>query len=337
MIDKILVVSLKYNYGNPVRGFSYEWNNVYLGLKNYFKTVDFFDFIEPYRKTGREGMQSLLLDKIKEFQPQVIIYLLYTDEFDMDFIDQTRRYAKTFCLFQDDSWRKDYINTWASHFDAFSTVSLRGLDDYRTRQLGHPIFLPFGVNEKIFLFDQNKQKDIDVSFVGSWHPYREWLIQRVQKTGINVSVYGYGWPNGPIDIAAMVDIFQRSKISLNLSNSAAYDIRYLLSSPRGLINTLRTKKQGEQIKGRHFEISACGACQLSCYVEDLERVLNIGQEIIIYSSPTDIIEKIQYYLKHDEERNVITQQGYERVMKDHTYGHRFDEIFQQLGWRDVNV
>lgn len=329
---KILLVCMKYDYGEPERGHSYEWNHFYLGLKPHFEEVAFFDFMSEWKRSGRLGMQQTLKEKILRTQPDVTIFSLYTDQFSLDFVDEIRGYTKTLCFFHDDGWRKDFVSQWAGHFDAFTTSDPNGIKKYLKRGWDHSVYLPFGVNESLFSAEPSLNKDIDVSFVGAWHPYREWLISRLIKAGVKVEVFGYRWPKGMLDSEQMVDLFRRSKISLNLSNCASWDIRYLASSPRAVLNRIRSPKVWEQIKGRHFEIPSCGSMQLSYYVEGLEKLFSIGDEIAIFNTPEELVEKVSFYLKYEDEREMMRQKGEGRVLADHTYGHRFKSVFKGLGW-----
>ena len=125
----------------------------------------------------------------------------------------------------------------------------------------------------------------------------------------------------------MIDVFNQSKIVLTLSNSLNYDARYFLQSPRWALRDLRyCKKHRDQIKARHFEVSGCGSCQISYYVEDLEHCYEIGKEILIFMDVDDLIEKIRYYLRHDDERSAIAEAGYRRATRDHTLERRFRDI-----------
>jgi spore maturation protein CgeB len=144
----------------------------------------------------------------------------------------------------------------------------------------------------------------------------------------------------------MINIFNQSRINLNLSNCFSWDIRYLISPFRPIKSTLRAWRQGmhaisrtdmktvEQVKGRHFEINACGGFQLSYYVEGLERMYSIGEEIALFVSTDDLIEKTRYYLNHEEEREVIAKRGYERTLRDHTMGKRFADLFDTIGMKN---
>ena len=133
----------------------------------------------------------------------------------------------------------------------------------------------------------------------------------------------------------MIQVFNQSKINLNLSNCVSWDLRYLASSPRAVRNTLasvlkRDRKTLEQVKGRHFEINACGSFQLSYYVEGLERCYQIGEEIAIYASPGELVEKIRHYLKYQNERETIAQRGYRRTLTEHTMEKRLAAIFEAV-------
>jgi len=323
---------MKHDYGDPSRGYSYEWNHFYLGLKDDVNDVLFFDFFTECQNRGQHGMQVSLQKLIEAEQPDVTIFSLYTDQFGIEFIQSLRALTKTLCFFHDDGWRKEFVARWAPYFDAFTTTDPAGVRKYKQNGLEHVVFVPFGVNEKLFCPNHDLDKDIDISFVGAWHPYREWLISKLRKKGVNVQAYGYRWPDGMLSECEMVEVFQRSRISLNITNCPSWDIRYLLSSPRALLNRIRSPKVYEQIKGRHFEIPACGAVQFSYYVDGLEKLFELGDEIVIYQSPEELVDKVILYLSDDEELERIQKNGYDRVIKEHTYGQRFLKVFENLGW-----
>lgn len=323
---------MKYDYGDPNRGFSYEWNHFYLGLKKYVDAAHFFDFYCKYKELGQEGMQASLYEMIKADKPNITIFSLSTDQFTPQFICSLQALTKTLCFFHDDTWRKEHTVDWAPRFNAFTTTDPAGVRKYKRIGLDNAVYVPFGVNESLFCPKLNVQKDIDVSFIGAWHPYREWLISRLKAKDINVEVYGYRWPNGMLAEEKMVEVFQRSKISINMTNCPSWDVRYLLSSPRSILNRIRSSKIYEQIKGRHFEIPACGTLQLSYYVDGLEKVFELGEEIIIYQTPEEMVDKVIVYLEDQEELKRVTENGLKRVLDDHSYGHRFLDVFKLLGW-----
>jgi spore maturation protein CgeB len=62
MPARVLYIGLKYDYGQPERGFSYE-NVNFLGTLSRMEGLDvrFFPFDEEMRRGGRDGMNRSLL------------------------------------------------------------------------------------------------------------------------------------------------------------------------------------------------------------------------------------------------------------------------------------
>jgi len=43
-----------------------------------------------------------------------------------------------------------------------------------------------------------------------------------------------------------------------------------------------------------------------------------------------MVQKVRYYLDHDEEREHIARAGRERALRDHTWKQRFQAMFAKL-------
>ena len=180
---KIVLVCMRHAYGDPKRELSYEYFNFYLILQQMGHQVELFDYMEELKAMGRDAMNRKLLNRVRETLPAVTILSLYTDQFNPDVIDQLRQFSRTFCFFHDDTWRVEYSRNWARHFDFFSSPDVHGPLKYRQLGLDNCIYFPFGCNEQIFR-KLDVPKKYDVSFVGTWHPYREWIVSRIRKAGI---------------------------------------------------------------------------------------------------------------------------------------------------------
>lgn len=319
-----------HSYGDPHREYSYEYFNFNLSLKQMGHEVELFDYMGEIKKSGKTSMNQKLLQRVRESRPTATIFSLYTDQFEPGTVEAIRTHTKTLCFFHDDTWRVEYSRYWASKFDFFSTPDLYGETKYREIGLPNAIYFPFGCNEQIFR-KHDLRKKYDVSFVGGWHPYREWLIERIRKAGISVEVFGHCWSKGEINQEGMVRLFNESRINLNLSNSASWDARYLLSSPRALFNRIRSKKNIEQMKARFFEVNGCGSFQLSYFVEGLAHCYDIDREIGVYADANDLVDKVRFYLAHEKLRESIAAAGYRRTMQDHTFSKRFRSVFQRMG------
>lgn len=326
---KILLAALYWDYGKQDRGLSYEYYNFYLPLREIF-AAECFEIDRSINQHGKQGMNEQLLARVKECRPDIALFALFQDEFLPDVIEQIRHYTTTVAYFFDDMWRTDYAQFWAPRFDYITTSSSTCMRRYRDKGYEHVIYSPFGFNQLIFK-RKNLPKLFDVSFVGGFHGHRDWTVRQIRRAGINVAVWGMGWPTGRLMQEAMVDVLNQSKISLTLSNCLSWDVRYLLGSPRWALSDLRRcRKWKEQLKARHFEVNGCGTFQMSYYVEDLEHCYEIGREIVVYNDVDDLIEKIRYYLKYEDERDAIAAAGYRRAISEHTYAARFKEIVNRV-------
>jgi len=338
---KVLLVAALYNEGLKSRGFSYEYYNLFQSLERVVAPVIVFDFMAVLQQSDREAMNQALLATVMREGPDVTIVVPYTDQLIPEVMDEINRHTITVGYFFDDMWRIEYARFWAGHFTFITTSDANGVKKFRDVGYGNVIYSPFACNHRIFV-KQGIPKQYDVSFVGQYHPYRAWLLLQLKRAGIPVQVWGNGWGAGRLSQDEMVAVFNQSRINLNLSNSIAWDARYLLTLNRPIRDTIRVwrstahavrhldSKTREQVKGRHFEINACGGFQLSYYVEGLERHYRIGDEMTIYESPEDLVEKVRYYLNHEAEREEVAQRGYERTLLEHTMEQRFRQLFTML-------
>lgn len=163
-----------------------------------------------------------------------------------------------------------------------------------------------------------RERDIDLIYVGQHYgPKVNRLIQLKKSFGSRFKIYGR-WPLAGYSGAARLlkgkpplwsrvrsisdpektDLYYRTKIGFNM---------HLSNIPRETGNM------------RMYEVPAHGM-MLLCDKAGLnahERIFEPDKEAIFYDSIEDAIEKIMYYLKHDEERERIARAGFARVQRDY--------------------
>jgi spore maturation protein CgeB len=86
-----------------------------------------------------------------------------------------------------------------------------------------------------------------------------------------------------------------------------------------------------QIKLRDFEVPMAGGFYLVEKSPDYDSLFIPGCEIETWSNTGELLEKIQYYLEHDTEREAIAGAAKIRAQAEHTWGHRFQKLFDELG------
>lgn len=321
---KVLIAMMLYDYGRKERGYSYEYYNVYLPLKDQLgeSQVLLFDYYSECQKSGIRKINQSLGEFIQSEKPDVSVFCLYKEEFEDRFLAEYRKHTKTIAYFIDDEWRQDFFRRYIPHFDHFSTRDYYLYRSYLAEGLNQAIYCPLGFNDKIYI-----KKDLpikyDISFVGGSNPERRWIVDLLQKEGLKVNVFGRGWglEDRWVTQEEMVDIFNQSRINLNLTNSKIYDVRFMLYAlkyPRSLRSILRSQKTKEGIKGRHFEICGSGGFQLSFYVRGLNLFYQIDKEIVVYENIDSIADYIKFYLKNEELRVDIAKSGYDRSISEHS-------------------
>lgn len=103
-------------------------------------------------------------------------------------------------------------------------------------------------------------------------------------------------------------VFYNSKINLNI--------------------TTRTIETG--IPQRVFDILSCQGFCLTNYQKEIDELFEDGKELVLYTGPEDMMQKAEYYLSHEEEREQIAKAGYEKVMAYFAIEKRLQEMFQFL-------
>ncbi|MBI4322882.1 MAG: glycosyltransferase family 1 protein [Candidatus Omnitrophica bacterium] len=85
----------------------------------------------------------------------------------------------------------------------------------------------------------------------------------------------------------------------------------------------------DDVNMRMFEILCSGTLLLTNGLahDDLARLgLREGEHLVTYRRPRELFELLDYYRDHDQEREAIARRGMERVVQEHTYVHRLQQI-----------
>lgn len=93
--------------------------------------------------------------------------------------------------------------------------------------------------------------------------------------------------------------------------------------------TLRSIQRG--IPLRAMDIMGCQGFLLTNYQEDMLRFFAPGEDFVYYESRQDLVDKVLYFLEHEDERLEIARRGYEKVCAEHTYELRLQEILDIVG------
>jgi len=79
------------------------------------------------------------------------------------------------------------------------------------------------------------------------------------------------------------------------------------------------------VNQRVFDIPACGGFVISDNQADIAELF-AGDEIVVYESCEELIDKIRYYTEQESERVAISQKARSRVLKEHSVALRLRKI-----------
>jgi spore maturation protein CgeB len=367
---KILYVATKYESGNQSHGLSFEHWNFYDTLVNMGHDIVYFDYPTLSAQSGRGWMNHRLLDVARATDPDLLFCVLFGDYLDPAVMTSISRETDvpTLNWFCDDHFRFESLSRdWAPCFNFVVTTARSALPKYEAIGYESVIKSQWACNDRLY-----KRLELppvyDVTFVGAAHGNRRAVVQTLRRAGIDVRTWGLGWDSwqsGRIDQEEMIRIACQSRIALNLSNAPAprTDVGSLARSGLQLVGSLAGALVGralpelwppsddgsrrvrpslsawalytDQLKGRNFEVPGCGTFLLTGHGEDLEQFYDIGGEVVTFADTGELIDKIHYFLDHEEERRRVAAAGYERTIAEHTYDRRFREIFDRVGLNDL--
>jgi len=203
-------------------------------------------------------------------------------------------------------------------------------------------FIPHAADTKIFFpAKPDKKFKCDLAFVGNKLPTKKVIFGNVlyplcQK--YDVRIYGPGWTNTDkalrlmsgfsrkLKIDWLTDFVNRKRVAISPENE-----RMLYASAKICLNFHEYYGNGS-IKGfsneREFKIPASGGFQVSDYIPTMWRLFEPNKEIVMAKTPEEWFSKVEHYLTCEKERKKIQEAGTRKVLKEHTYYQRVDQIVE---------
>ncbi|MDE7183428.1 MAG: glycosyltransferase, partial [Lachnospiraceae bacterium] len=81
---------------------------------------------------------------------------------------------------------------------------------------------------------------------------------------------------------------------------------------------------------RIIDIMGAGGFVLTSYCMETAELFDEDKEIVMFRTPEELLEKVDYYLSHDKEREIIAKRGYEKVMRCYTYENKMKDIIDWI-------
>lgn len=79
---------------------------------------------------------------------------------------------------------------------------------------------------------------------------------------------------------------------------------------------------------RIMDVMGAGGFMLTNYCVETAELFEEDKEIVMYKTPEELFEKVEYYLKHDKEREQIAKAGSAKVIECYTYEKKLKHLLE---------
>ena len=279
-----------------------------------------FDYITRHAQAGKSVMLDELKRLLEQIKPTLILTQIHNGEIiNGDDIRELRQiYSNSkFVNWNGDFWPENFLSesglklARAFHLqlginrDAIEKQKTSGINaDYW--QIG---FEPDGVGYQASDF-------CDVVFLASGYSQaRQNLVKSLRQLNCKFHLYGPGWKEESkgvtiYDFKAGCKIYQGAKISIGDSQWP----------------------ESGFVSNRVFQALAAGGSALAHqWFRDMDKLgLIDGETCIVWENFKDLESKIYYYLKHEDKRKQIAENGQKMCLERHSFDIRVKELFEML-------
>jgi spore maturation protein CgeB len=177
----------------------------------------------------------------------------------------------------------------------------------------------------------------DISYVGTALPEkRDFFKKNVMpfKECYDLRIYGQDWSLADRSLGWL----QRLGQYLNIGSLARLRKPKLAIEDEGLIYASSLisinvhedyqRRFGGDCNERTFKIPLFGGFQVVDDVACLSRYFEVGKEILVAKDSDQWFELINHYLRYPDSRRSIMEAGFQRVLRDHTYHNRVEQMIK---------
>ena len=293
-------------------------------------------FLDKFYQSARAG----LLEIVNDFKPDMVFSINGNSYY--EFVnEEVLKYFKknditTVTWYMDTVKRFEHIEQNIKLFDRVLVFEPNDVPYIREKYERDAQYLPIGVSEELYCQGKDDVKKLyDVSFVGNPSDKRLELLDRVAEYCVNnnkkMIVYGHYWHNkhwwqekfakkkfakqhpylvdfihnGFISGDKVANLYQQSKVCLNIH----------IALHKG-------------VNPRTFEVMGNGNFELCDYREDAKNLgLISGENIVLYDSFDECVEKLDYYLNNYDVREKIAKSAADFVRNKYT----ITKLLKQVG------
>ncbi len=294
-VPVVLFVGDYYCAANPKMGLS-EWEgNIWASLESTgMANVGRFHFDRYYYETGRRGDKAFL-ERIKEIKPDYVVMVLYKAPGSDPMVIALDTIANI---------HVPIISIWGD-LEAEEQLALaKSLETFMWKVVGTAnksicdrmgyVYLHVPKDPRVFNSD-DRVRDIDIVFSGSYgygREERQGVMLHLLNNGVKL-VHGGSEGGDHFTKEEYADRYKRAKLTLSFSQARGMNV----------------------VNARPFEAMACGAMLLEQESLELAKLYIPFVDYVPWTTPDDLLNKVRYYLEHNDERTLIASNGCKKTQE----------------------
>ena len=278
-----------------------------------------------------EMVSQIVVESIREKPIDILICLAQAPITPTALANLRKMGVVTVLWFVEDYLRFTYWKQMAPFYDFIFTIQTgECVDAIKKAGCQNVYYLPVACDEKIHVKQNLSKEDIKrwgspISFFGAGYHNRQQFFASMCE--LPFKIWGTEWPTcKPFDRMVQeggrrltpqeyTKVFNATTININLHSSTECD---------------GVDPSGDFVNPRTVELASSKAFQLVDKRKLLPDMFKEGEEIITFSNRDELLEKIDYYLTHEDDRQKVIEKSYKRAMKDHTYTSRIREMLSYI-------
>lgn len=316
------------------------WRNAFTELGHEVRTVDDESFTRPpegiagrlIRKLrGRppreqiEALNRTILREAREFRPDLTFYIKAYYVLP-ETLDETRRLGPNFAYMNDDMFLEG-VSTFTfreniKRMDCIFTTKSFSVREYHAAGAPLALYIPNAYDPKIHFPAEPSPEERaryagDVAFIGFFRHKRATLLSELArfKQEFRINVWGGDWEKTRrIDNWRYWPKWRRLQDCIRGKELWCAEMGKAIQSNKIMLGLL-CREVRDLHTSRSFEIPACRGFMLAERTEEHRMYFREDVDASYFSSFQELLDKIRFYLAHDEVRTRIAQSGYERCLR----------------------
>lgn len=281
-----------------------------------------------FRKMYANTMSQRIVDQVRLHRPDLVMVIKCHWLTPDAVIEMKKRSGAVFNYYPDSPFGGIRANSSAwlfqtlPRYDVVFTFAEHMIPQFKEIGCRQVVYLPFasdpGVHQ-VLLDDHGLEAyKCDISFVGNVDEERaKWLKPLMEY---DLKLWGESYPASVLD-----DPVLRTKVQGKALYGA--DFAKAARASKISLNLMRKQNLGSH-NMRTFEAPACRAFVLSQRTPEINRLFVEDKEAVYFSTTDELRAKVDFYLAHQLERDLIATAGWKRAASE-TYSRRAAQILAE--------